>query len=189
LQAQGAAPEAEVQDALLADQVARLEVDLARAELAVSQSSARPEAIAELDASLEGMRAQITELQRINEEDIACPISGVLELGGSRLIVVKSVDVVYARFPIPERRRPDVQTGDPVMIEIPGMPGEFEGFVESIGVTSDNINGKQAVWASARIENPDHVLLPRSVGTVSLPAKRVGLGFFSDIYDALVEPQ
>ncbi|MDP7110585.1 MAG: hypothetical protein QGH45_01410 [Myxococcota bacterium] len=170
--AEGLVTEAELDAAELLDEMRALEIELARAEVAVARSSARPEALASLDAQIAAADARIADLEiLLDEYVIRSPIDGILEVGGGRrgVLRVYDIDVVYLRIPIPQAHRHRVEAGDPVTFRTPADPGkEFGGTIVDMGENALNLNGQQIFWGSAEIANPGHRLRSGMTGEVEL---------------------
>jgi hypothetical protein len=186
---QGLVTDAELEAAELDDQIREMEIELARAALAVTRSSARPEALAAVDGEIASLDARMAEFNGLLEENrIECPIAGVLEIGGNRNVLrVYDIDEVYLRIPIPEASRYRVHIGDPVDFETPSHPRRtFVGEVVDLGENAINLNGSQIFWASAVIDNAAHELRSGMTGVVKLQLHGEGEGLGRSLWRNLV---
>ena len=186
---QGLVTEAELEAALLQDEIRRMEIELARAALAVTRSSARLDALAALDAEIASLDARLEELNGLLDENrIESPIDGILEIGGNRNVFrVYEIDVIYLRIPVPEADRERVSIGDRVRFTTPAYPGTtFSGELVDVGENAINLNGAQIFWASAQVDNPDHELRSGMTGIVRMELSGSGRGTFSSIWRQLV---
>jgi len=186
---QGLVTDAELEAAELDDQIAAMEIELARAALAVTRSSARPEALAAVDAEIASLDARVTELDGLLDENrIECPIEGILEIGGNRNVLrVYAIDDVYLRIPIPEASRYRVHIGDEVRFQTPSHPRKtFLGDVVDLGENAINLNGAQIFWASAVIDNSGHDLRSGMTGVVMLKLHGEGEGMARSMWRELL---
>jgi len=186
---EGLVTEAELEAALLQDEIRRMEIELARAALAVTRSSARPEALAALDGEITSLDARLAELNILLDENrIECPIDGILEIGGNRNVFrVYDIDVVYLRIPVPEADRERVSIGDRVQFTTPAYPGvRFVGGLVDVGENAINLNGAQIFWASAEFDNPAHELRSGMTGIVRMQLSGSGESMLSSIWRQLV---
>ena len=189
LAAEGLVTQAELEAVELNDEIRRMEIDLVRARLAVTRSSARPEALAAVDAEIASLDARLDELNGLLDENrIACPIEGILEIGGNRNVLrVYHIDTVYLRVPIPEANRYRVQIGDPLEFETPALPGTvFTGQLVDLGENAINLNGGQIFWASAEIHNDDHLLRSGMTGIVQLRMHGESVGLVRSLWRQMV---
>ncbi len=172
LHAQGATSDANLNNAELADRVSQTEVALAQAEVSVAGSAAQPAALAEVDARLVGIAAEIAEIEALTVEQIQSPIDGRLSLSagiptetGQLLLSVQDISTVYARFPVEESLIDSLAVGDAVRFT--GLDGSVhDAELVALSDTAHTLNSQQIFWASARISNPEGRLLPGSSGTV-----------------------
>lgn len=168
----GAVATADLQQAELLDEVRRLEVALAEASLGVARSSARPEALAEIDAQVQAIDAEMAALEdRLSQSALAAPIAGMAVLGGSpeTLLSVYDLHEVYLRFPIPEEQIEQVRVGDHVRFDSPGAGGRIhEGTVARIASVPTIIRGRVSFLATARVDNPELVLRAGMTGQVQV---------------------
>jgi len=189
LAAEGLVTAAELEAAELDDQIRAMEIELARAELAVTRSSARPEALAAVDGEIASLDARVAEFDGLLEENrIECPIGGVLEIGGNRNVLrVYDIDEVYLRIPIPEASRFRVHIDDPVRFETPSHPRRtFSGEIVDLGENAINLNGAQIFWASAAIDNAEHDLRSGMTGVAMLTLHGEGEGMMRSVWRNLV---
>lgn len=187
---QGATSPAEYELAELEDKLRAVEVELARAGLEVTRAPARPEALSALDAEIAGVDVRISELERLGAEDeLRTPISGILELGGSNVVLrVYDLDTVYLRIPIPEADRGRVEVDQRVRLRTPSWPSEvFEGRIVDVGQDASGLNGLQVFWLSAEVPNPEHKLRSGMTGVVDLSLSGKNRGFFSTILQTLMQ--
>lgn len=170
------------------DEARRLEIELARAQLAVVSGPARPEALEAVDAHVAVLDAGLAELESILlAYVIRSPISGILEMGGSTNILrVYDLDTVYLRIPIAQESRYRIELGSPVQFRTSACPGEdFEGTIVDLGENAINLNGRQIFWGSARVENPEHLLRPGITGAVAIAVEGSGRGLARSLWEAV----
>ena len=161
LSSEGVIPALELEAAEIQQEIRELEVSLASAAVAVARASARPEALAALDAEAAALDARMAEIDILGRSDmVACPIAGVLELGGTdRLLRVYDLSTIYLRIPIPEKDRLNVAMGDQVEFVTASAPDKlFLGQVIDLSEDASNLNGRQVFWASVEVDNPDRLL-------------------------------
>lgn len=187
---EGLVTDAELDAAELLDQVRELEIDLARAEVAVSRSSARPEALAAFDGQIAAVDAQLGELEILLDEFVIdSPIDGILEVGGGRrgVLRVYDIDVVYLRIPVPQAHRHRIGLNDPVTFRTPSSAGVvFEGTIVDLGENALNLNGQQIFWASAEIPNGGLLLRSGMTGEVELPVRGGQAGLIPTLWREIV---
>ena len=187
---EGLVTDAELDAAELLDQVRQLEISLARAEVAVSRSSARPEALAAFDGQIAAVDAQLGELEDLLDEFVIdSPIDGILEVGGGRrgVLRVYDIEVVYLRIPVPQAHRHRIILNDPVTFRTPSSPDvKFRGMIVDLGENALNLNGQQIFWASAEIANEDHLLRSGMTGEVELTVRGGQAGLFGSLWREIV---
>ncbi len=172
----------------LQDEARRLEIELARAQLAVVSGPARPEALDALDAQIAVLDAGLGELESILEAYvIRSPIRGILEMGGSTNILrVYDLDIVYLRIPIPQEARYRINLGSVVSFQTSACPNErFDGTIVDLGENAINLNGRQIFWGSAQVENPQHLLRSGMTGNVVIDAAGRGPGLMRSLWQAV----
>jgi hypothetical protein len=174
LHAEGAASDAELEAAEVQDRLLAVELQVAQARLKVAGSSARPEALAAIDAQITALDSRAAELEaRLAGETVRSPITGLLEMGGRRMVLrIYDLDPVYLRLVIPERERHRIEVGTPVRFASPAVARtEFSGTIVDIGEDAVTVSGAQVFWVSVEVPNPD--LLLRSgmsgVARIELP--------------------
>jgi hypothetical protein len=183
---QAAASEAELQALELTDKVLAQEIAVAEAAIQVARSSARPEALAALDAQIRAAESGLAEIEAVQSQDeLTSPIGGVVSLGGSidgtTLLRVQDVASVYVRMPVPMVDRPRIQTGSAVQFDTAAQPGRaFSGVVTDVSASASTLNGYQVFWATAKVENRDGALRPGMMGDVRVELQ--GGGTWSAIW-------
>ncbi len=183
--------EAELEAAELRDEVRRLEIALAQAQLAVVTSSARPEQLESIDAELTAVDTRQNELEELLAQTrVITPISGILEVGGNRnLVRVYDIDTVYLRIPLPEADRYRIDNGARVRFETPSCRSRvFVGEIVDIGENATNLNGSQIFWTSAAIDNADHVLRSGMTGNVRVDLQGGGGGMLRSMWRKIGGP-
>ncbi len=189
LHQEGLASDTDLELAELRDEALRLDVELARAQLAVVRGAARPEALEVLDAQIAVLDAGLAELETMAEAYvIRTPIAGILEMGGSANILrVYDLDPVYLRIPIPQGVRYRIDVGTRVVFRTPACPGErFEGAIAGLGENAINLNGRQIFWGSARVDNPEHLLRAGMTGSVVIDAEGSSPGLIRSLWRQIV---
>lgn len=191
LHQEGLASDTDLELIRLRDESLRLDVELARAQLAVVRGAARPEALEALDAQIAVLDAGLAELETMSEAYvITTPIAGILELGGSTDILrVYDVDTVYLRIPIAQGVRYRVAVGSRVLFRTPGLfTTRFEGALVDLAESAVNLNGRQVFWGSARMDNPEHVLRAGMTGSVVIDAEGSSPGWIRSLWREIVGP-
>jgi hypothetical protein len=189
LRQEGLASDTDLEMAQLRDESLRLDVELAKAQLAAVRGVARPEALEVLDAQIAGLDARLSELETMSEAYlIRTPIPGILELGGATEIVrVHDLDTVYLRIPILQGARYRIDVGNRVLFRTPACPGKrFEGAIVDVGEHAINLNGRQIFWGSARVDNPEHLLRAGMTGSVVIDAEGSGPGLIRSLWREIV---
>jgi hypothetical protein len=194
LHTQGAASDADLNDAELADRVSQTEVALAQAEVSVAGSISQPAALAEVDARLTGIANQIEEIKALTIEQITSPIDGQLSLSagiptetGMTLLSVQDSSTVFARFPIEETLITGLTVGDKVRFT--GLDSSvYDAELVALSDTARTLNSQQVFWASARIDNPDGALLPGTSGTVHFTISGYTGGSFGSLWRTVIGP-
>lgn len=172
----------------LRDEARRLEIELARAQLAVIRAPARPEALDALDAQIAVLDAGLAEIQAILDAYvIRAPIEGILEMGGSTNILrIYDLDTVYLRIPIPQEARYRIELDSAVQFRTTACPGDrFEGTIVDMGENAINLNGRQIFWGSARVDNPEHLLRSGMTGDVTIDAEGNSPGLVRSLWREL----
>jgi len=158
-------------------EVQRLQTEVAEAELATERGSARPEALAEIDAERDALLASIAELQALKgEEEILSPISGLAELSldGSELRI-HAVETIYLKVPVPVADRERISLGAPAVFTSEAVPGgRFIGEVADRAPGMAMVGERWVQWVSVRVANPDRRLRRGMVGEVTFGAPRGG---------------
>lgn len=189
LRQEGLASDTDLEMAQLRDESLRLDVELARAQLAAVRGAARPEALEVLDAQLAGLDARLAELETMSEAYlIRTPIRGILDVGDSTAILrVHDLDTVYLRIPIPQGLRSRIDVGSRVLFRTPARPGQrFAGAIVDVGEHAINLNGRQIFWGSARVDNPEHLLRAGMTGSVVIDAEGAGPGLMRSLWREIV---
>jgi multidrug efflux pump subunit AcrA (membrane-fusion protein) len=189
LRQEGLASESDLEMAQLRDESLRLDVELAKAQLAAVHGAARPEALKLLDAQIAGLDARLAELEEMSEAyQIRTPIPGILELGGStEILKVHDLDTVYLRIPILQGARYRIDIGSRVLFRTPACPGRrFAGAIVDVGAQAINLNGRQIFWGSALVDNPEHLLRAGMSGSVVIDAEGHGPGLIRSLWREIV---
>jgi hypothetical protein len=171
LHAEGAASDAEQEAVEVQDRLLEMGLQVAQARLGVIGSSARPEALAAVDAQIAALDARAAELAaRLAGQIVRSPITGLLEMGGRRMVLrVYDLDPVYLRLAIPERERHRIEVGTPVRFATPAVARtEFSGAIVDIGEDADTVNGAQVFWVSVEVPNPGLLLRSGMSGVARL---------------------
>lgn len=180
--------QAELDIAEVAYDMATADVAVARANLALIRSSARPEALAEIDARILALEARLEEARtQLAGETVVSPIGGVLELGGNRAILrVYDLERVYLRIPIPEASRNRLQPGAVVQFSSTAMPERtFSGVMVDLSEDASALNNVQVFWGSAEIANPEGLLRSGMSGSATVALDGGGLGAAGQLWREL----
>ncbi len=140
----------------------------------------------EAKAQLEGAEAAVAAKRAtIAKKRIVAPFAGRLgirkvDLGeylpaGSPIVVLNTLDPVYADYSLPERELTQVSVGQAVLATVAAYPGrEFEGRISAIDSGVDVKTRNMQVRAT--LTNPDQILRPgmfAEVGTLLPPREGV----------------
>jgi HlyD family secretion protein len=183
--AQGAISDADREAAEMAFSLAEAEVEVARANLALQRASARPEALAEVDARVAALEARVEEARtQVAGEVVVSPIRGVLELGGKSAVMrVYDLDRVYLRVPIPEGARNRLAVGAPVEFLSTAIPDlVFRGEIVDLSEDASALNGVQVFWGSVEVANPDGLLRSGMSGSATIALDGEGLGLVGQLW-------
>lgn len=189
LHGEGAVSDAELEAVEVQDRLLALEREVANAALQVARSSARPEAIQAVEARLAAAQARADELaSRLAEETIRSPITGLLEMGGRRVVLrVYDLDPVYLRMAVPEADRHRVTVGASVRFHSTAVSRtEYAGQVVDISEDAATVNGSQVFWVSAEVPNPDTRLRSGMTGVSRIELQDSGRGLFTTLWSELM---
>jgi HlyD family secretion protein len=188
LRAESAISDAELEQAEVQDRLLALELEVARAAVQVASSSARPEAIAAVQARMDALSARVTELEeRLHGLTIRSPITGLLEMGGRRVVLrIYDLDPVYLRMALPEADRHRIRVGAPVRFSAPAVDGHiFEGTVVDISEDAATVNGSQVFWVSAEVPNASQLLRSGMSGVAQMDLEVARKGLLRSLWDDL----
>ncbi len=189
LHAEGALSDAELEQTEVQNRLLALELEVAQAALQVAGSSARPEAIQAVQARIEALAARVAELEhRLDGETIKSPITGLLEMGGRRVVLrVYDLDPVYLRIALPEADRHRLQVGTPVRFRAQAVQDHvFEGEVVDISEDAATVNAAQVFWVSAEVPNDDLLLRSGMTGVAQIELDTSSRGFLASLWDELM---
>jgi membrane fusion protein (multidrug efflux system) len=86
---------------------------------------------------------------------------------GQAIVWIQSVDPVYADFPVPEEQFGLIRKGEKVEATLPAYPGEvYTG--EIVSTDAKMSEGSRAITIRAKIDNPDHKLLPGMYAAIAI---------------------
>jgi len=191
LASQGAASSASLETAQMEERVREQQVSVARAALSVVRSSARPEALQHLDAQLTAAAAGVDELRILLAADrLSSPIRGEVVVGDREsMLKVQDIDTVYLQLPVPEEylhRLPKGATFTFTSRSVPDQP--FAATLVDVALDAQGLGGRQVFMASARVDNPDHLLRPGMSGEVVLPLDEGAGHILASVWDRVVSP-
>ncbi len=128
-------------------------------------------------AQLESAKANVASKQAvIDKKSIRAPFSGLLgirqvDLGeylaaGAEIVLLQSLDPIYADYTLPERYLSELSTGQTIELSVQAYPkqkytGQIEAFDPGIDV------GTRSVRIRAQLDNPDGLLRPGMFAEVS----------------------
>jgi RND family efflux transporter MFP subunit len=136
---------------------------------------------AELDAAQSRRDVLVAGIDRINatiaQKAVYAPWAGRLgfrkvDIGkyvapGQAIVWIQSVDPIYLDFPVPEDQFGLVSNGQKVEAILPAYPGEvYAG--EVVSSDAKMSEGSRAITIRARLDNPDHKLLPGMYAAVTV---------------------
>ena len=154
------------------------EATLARNEKILAKGYASQ---AEVDSALSRRNALAASIERmkalIAQKTIYAPWTGQLgfrkvDIGkyvapGQPIVWIQSLDPVYADFPVPEEQFGRIKEGEKVEAVLPAYPGQvYEG--EIVSTDARMSEGSRAITVRAKIDNPDHKLLPGMYAAVTV---------------------
>ena len=186
---EGAVSDAELEQTEVRSRLLALELEVAQAAVQVASSSARPEAIAAAQARMDALGARAEELEhRLAGETIRSPITGLLEMGGRRVVLrVYDLDPAYLRMALPQADRHRIRVGAPVRFRTPAVDEHtFEGQVVDISEDASTVNGGQVFWVSAEVPNSSQLLRSGMSGVVRMELETSRQGFFASLWDDLM---
>jgi hypothetical protein len=186
---EGAISGAELEQTEVQDRLLALELEVAQARLQVAQSSARPEAIAAVQARIDALGARTAELElRLEGETIRSPITGLLEMGGRRVVLrVYDLDPAFLRIALPESDRHRMRVGAPVRFRTPAVDGhEFEGQVVDIAEDATTMAGGQIFWVSAELPNSSQLLRSGMSGVARIELEVPRRGMLTTLWQDLM---
>jgi hypothetical protein len=189
LHGEGALSDAELEQAEVQDRLLSLEREVAQAALTVAGSSARPEAMQAAQARIDATAARVAELEhRLDGETIRSPITGLLEMGGRRVVLrVYDLDPAYLRIALPEADRHRLNVDTPVRFRAQAVADQvFEGVVVDVSEDAATVNGAQVFWVSAEVPNPDLLLRSGMTGVAQIELEVARRGFFGALWDELM---
>jgi membrane fusion protein (multidrug efflux system) len=138
---------------------------------------------AEVDAAQAQRDALAASIERVKaliaQKTIYAPWAGRLgfrkvDVGkyiapGQPIVWIQSIDPIYADFPVPEVQFGAIKKGEPVELELPAYPGQvYRG--EILSTDAKMSEGSRAITVRAKIDNPDHRLLPGMYAAVTVLA-------------------
>ncbi|MGQ9824117.1 MAG: HlyD family secretion protein [Desulfotomaculales bacterium] len=139
----GAVPAAELEKAKTALDIAKNQLDSARAKLSLLESGTRPEQVAAARAELERSRAVLkaTESQ-LDDTKIASFIDGTVisrnfepgeyVFAGSPVVTVADLNDHFIRVYVPTDYLPAIRLGQKVSFSVSGLSGEYPGTIVEI---------------------------------------------------------
>ena len=139
----GAVPDAELEKAKTALEIAKNQLDSARAKLSLLEAGTRPEQVAAARAELERSRAVLkaTESQ-LDDTKIASPIDGTVisrnfepgeyVFAGSPVVTVADLNDLFIRVYVPTGYLPAIRLGQQVSFSVSGLAGEYPGTIVEI---------------------------------------------------------
>jgi membrane fusion protein (multidrug efflux system) len=124
------------------------------------------EAKAELDRTEAAVAAKAA---LIAKKRITAPFDGKLgirlvDVGeylppGSQIVPLDALDPIYADYSLPERRLPEIQEGNQLVVKVAAYPErEFRGTISAINPGVEQRT--RTIKIRATLENPDHLLRP-----------------------------
>lgn len=189
LHEQGAVSDAELEQAEVQDRLLALELEVASASLDLVDAAARPEALQALQSRMDAVEARANELEdRLAGETIRSPITGLLEMGGRRVVLrVYDLDPVYLRIALPEADRHRMRVGAPVRFRSPAVADTiFEGSVVDISEDAATVNGGQVFWVSAEVPNSSLLLRSGMSGVARIELEVPRRGMLTSLWDELM---
>jgi hypothetical protein len=170
LMADNAAPTAGLEQALADEAIREAALSLARSGVAVARAPARPEAIAEIEAELQGLASQLELLAARTEVVIESPIAGLHAAAATPPIVAQVLDlsVMYAHFAVEEASRGRYPPGQSLRFHPVGGGEPVDGELVAIAERARTLDGRQVFWASARFPRQPH-LHPGMGGSITQP--------------------
>lgn len=171
-------------------EIRRRQVELALAGEGVKRSSARIEAIAEVEAELAAIDSHAEETAGvIGEGLLRSPLAGVVELGGDGVeLQVFDLSAVYLRMPIADQYRGRVDPGSELVFYAPAPAGtRLRAEIVDVTVAAVSSRGGGSVfWASARVDDPQHLLRPGMTGIATLVIEGTGANPLADFWRYLL---
>lgn len=179
---QGALPGRDLDSAQAALVQAKAAYDAAEKHFTAMQHVSREAAIQSAKGQLESARGkyQGAEAQQ-NYSEIRSPISGVVTdrplypgetaAAGMPLVTVMDTSAMLAKLHLPQSQAQILKTGDPAVIQVPGLEKPVAGKISLISPALDPGSTTVEIWV--RMENPDGQLRPGTAVHLTLAGKRV----------------
>ncbi len=189
LHQEGALSAAELEQIEGRERLLAMELEVASAALELVEAEARPERLEAAKARVEAVEARINELElRLEGETIRSPITGLLEMGGRRVVLrVYDLDPVYLRVALPEADRHRLQVGAAVRFRTQAVRDSiFEGEVVDISEDASPMASGQIFWVSAEVSNPEQMLRSGMSGVAQIELEVPRRGFLTKLWDELM---
>jgi len=159
--ASGNVSQAEWEEVIAHRDLLQLDLRLARAELRVLESGARPEDIAAAEVSAAALEAELAAVQAMQgAQEIRSPIAGRMRLGGydDALLSVTRLDTMVVRILIPQHQAAAARTGQDLRIHVDGVHEVFRGRINRIDRRVTVTAGGSFMTAFGTVDNSDGLL-------------------------------
>ncbi|MEW6423851.1 MAG: efflux RND transporter periplasmic adaptor subunit [Bacillota bacterium] len=139
----GAVPDAELEKARSGLEIAKNQLESARAKLSLLESGSRPDQVEAARAELERSKAILKASEsQLNDTKIASPIDGTVisrnfEPGeyvftGSPVVTVADLNDLFIKIYVPTDYLPAIRLGQQVSFTVSGLAGEYPGIIVEI---------------------------------------------------------
>ena len=183
LYAEGIVARERLEAADMALKVAKAEYEVAKEQLALTESGARREDLEMAEARLKQAEARLAQVERrLTDTIVESPIDGLIsqkfvEAGGgvsalSPLFKIIDISRVKVVVDVAERDLRKVRAGGEARVSVDSLPGEFKGEVTNIHPQGDITSRTFPVEVT--VENPDLSLRPGQVARLSIAGRSLG---------------
>jgi multidrug efflux pump subunit AcrA (membrane-fusion protein) len=179
LSANGAVSTAELDAARLNVEVRQVEVSVAAAGVGVTESGARPEALAEVEAQIAAQEARIAAMEAVLAQDLVrAPFAGRLTFGRAAeptlLLAIEDTSTAVIRVPVPQQEAGRVKVGATAWVEGPGF-AHTEGKVIDVATAAEQIGGQPMIWIAMTVPNAEGAFKTGMTARVEMEATGLSL--------------
>ncbi len=156
-----------------------LDVELARRELDVITSGARPEEIEAARVLVNNLESELDVQSRMmSAQEVSSPVSGWLRVGGpdQAMVTVTDLDSMVVEIALPQRHSGRPEPGNPVQVWVPGLTRDvIDGCVLRVDRRAALTARGAYVTVCAAIPNPGGILEEGLEGRATIRCGRTSL--------------